>query len=338
MKKLFIILPICVALGCTNQNTEPAKLKYAAPAKRLVVVNTIPPELDSLMFNKIAVDCFYNLGYSTNGEFYYCSALESVHNVILEVLRDHGANGADILFLIDKTGSMENDLDSMKVNLNLIIDQINLLKNIRLGIAAYGDRNTDSSEWFSLSLLSQDYNQSRAFIQELQVSGGGDYPESVYDGIAATIQQSTFRKDAQKIILVIGDAPSLEDSLSNYNRESIIELCTKNEIKVNLFPILISSIQASSKDEAKIVHDRIVQKVYPNPATDIVNIVLINSGLHSITLSDLTGKVILTDYTNTKEVTINIPSGIKRGNYVLSIIRNEDLQMCTEQIVINSEP
>ena len=117
---------------------------------------------------------------------------------------------------------MQNDIDSVRINLNLIIDQIERLKNIRLGVAAYGDKNVDGKNWFSTSQISYNYNISREFINKLQVSDGGDYPESVYDGISELIKKTSFRKESKKIILVIGDAPSLEDSLSSSEELSYV--------------------------------------------------------------------------------------------------------------------
>lgn len=324
-----------VVFACTNDNTDTSINKTDEPIELSVEIDTIPPPLDTLMFNKVALDCFYHLGYSTDGEFYYKSAIESVHSVILDVLQDHGIDGSDILFLIDKTGSMQNDIDSVRINLNSIINQIERLKNVRLGVAAYGDKNVDGQDWFTSSPISSDYMASREFINNLQVSDGGDYPESVYDGIGELIKQTSFRKDSKKMILVIGDAPSLEDSLSSYNRKTIIELCNKNGIKANLFPVLVTPFKAETFVEYSEQSDKIIEKIYPNPAKDVVKIALTSDGDYTITIMDLTGRVIVSEKSDRKEIEINIPNDTPNGNYVLRVLRNTDFQMNAEKIIIS---
>lgn len=335
MKKILLIIPLLVVIACTSDNTDTSVDKTDEPVQLSIEIDTIPPPLDTLLFNKLALDCFYHLGYSTDGEFYFKSAIESVHTVIIDVLNDHGIDGADILFLIDKTGSMQNDIDSVRINLNSIIDQIERLKNIRLGVAAYGDKNVDGQDWFSTSPLSANFSTSREFINKLQVSDGGDYPESVYDGIAELINSTSFRKDSKKMILVIGDAPSLEDSLSSYNRKTIIELCNRNGIKANLFPVLVTPYTAETFVEFSEQNDKIIEKVYPNPVKDIVKIALTSDGDYTITIMDLTGKVIVSEKSNSKDVVVNIPNDAPNGNYVLRVLRNSDYQMNAEKIIIS---
>lgn len=335
MKNLLWIIPMLIVFACSNDNTDTSITKTEEPIQLKVEIDTVPPPLDTLMFNKLALDCFYHLGYSTDGEFYYKSAIESVHNTIIEVLNDHGVDGSDILFLIDKTGSMQNDIDSVRINLNLIIDQIERLKNIRLGVAAYGDKNVDGKDWFGSSEISSNFNLSREFINKLQVSDGGDYPESVYDGIAELINQTSFRKESKKIILVIGDAPSLEDSLSTQNRKSIIDLCTKNEIKANLFPVLVTPYKAETFIEYSKESVKIIEKVYPNPIKDRVNITLKKEGDYTVTIMDLTGKVIVSEKAKSKDIVIELPEDVKNGSYVLRVLRDADYVMNAERIIIS---
>jgi hypothetical protein len=333
MKYLIYILVVIAFAACTSENTDTSVKETENPVKTVIEIDT-PPPLDSLMFNRLALECYYHLGQATGGEFYYKTAPQSVHNVILEVLSDHGVDGSDILFLIDKTGSMQNDIDSVRVNLNKIITQLQRFDNIRLGVAAFGDKNVDGKDWFSISKISENFSDTRNFVNTLSVSDGGDYPESVYDGIAEFIEQTDFRNDAKKLLLVIGDAPSLEDSLSSYNREEIVALCVAKDVKANIFPILVSAYSPKSYIEYTEYADKFLKKVYPNPASDVLNIELSTKNDYTIALMDYSGKVIASESIEGLKTSLQIPLGTPNGKYVLRVIRNEDAELNAEEVVI----
>lgn len=334
MKKITYLFLLLVIYSCSNENTDTAVKTNTNPQQLKVDVDTLPPPLDTLLFNKLALNCFYELGKSTGGEFYYKSAAESVHNTIIEVLKDHGANGADIVFLIDKTGSMQNDIDSVRINLNLIVDQIERLKNVRLGVAAYGDKNVDGKDWFGSSPISANYQLTRNFVNKLVVSDGGDYPESVYDGIEKLISETKWRSESKKIILVIGDAPSLEGDLSDNSREDILKLCLKNGIKANLFPILVTPYSAQSFVNDSRYFDKIISRISPNPGSDFFNVLLTKKDDYVVTLLDLTGKVVASEAFNNDEFKLKISEDVPNGNYVLRVMKKRDMTYNAERVIV----
>ncbi|MFT6500059.1 MAG: hypothetical protein ACJASQ_000166 [Crocinitomicaceae bacterium] len=326
-------LVFAVINSCTTDNTDLSVDSNENPIQASVIIDTIPPPLDTLMFNKLALDCFYNLGASTGGEFYFKTGAESVHSTIIDVLNDHGENGSDIIFLIDKTGSMSNDIDSVRINLNLIIDQIEKLSSVRLGIATYGDKNVDGGDWWNNTEISEDFNISRRFINGLQVSDGGDTPESVYDGIANVINETDWRENSKKMILVIGDAPSLEDSLSDYSRKDILKLCAKNGIKANLFPILVTPFTPESFVDYSDPLNPIIVKIYPNPASDKINIDFAEENTYTITVLDLDGKVVISKKFTGDRIEIPIPIDVPNGTYILRAME-DNYNMSAERIII----
>lgn len=334
MKRLSYLIAIILLTACSNENTDVSVKTNETPVQLHVEVDTIPPMLDTLIFNQVALDCFYHLGQETGGDFYYKTAAESVHKTILEVIRDHGENGSDIVFLIDKTGSMQNDIDSVRINLSAIIQQLKKLKNIRLAAAAYGDKNVDGKNWYHQSKISSDFAPTKQFINDLKVSDGGDYPESVYDGLAELIQNTAWRKDTKKVILVIGDAPSLEGSLSAYNRKEIIDLCAKNGIKANLFPVLVTPYNVEAIIDFAEYSDKFLLGVYPNPASDYLKLKFSKKGRYAIGLVDFSGKMVLMKRATETEVKLDIGDDIPDGNYVLRVIDLDDDQVNAKKVVI----
>lgn len=333
-KYSLFIIAYAILNSCTSENTNLSVDSNQKQVKVSVTIDTIPPPLDTLIFNKLALDCFYSLGKSTGGEFYYKTGSESVYSTIIDVINDHGKDGSDIIFLIDKTGSMYNDIEDVRINLNLITDQIEKLNNIRLGIAAYGDKNVDGDEWWDNTKISEDYSISRDFVNKLMVSDGGDYPESVYDGIANVINKTNWREDSKKMILVIGDAPSLEDSLSDYSRKDILDLCAKNGVKANLFPILVTPYTAESFIEYSNPLESVIEKIYPNPASDKVTIDFAEENTYTITILNLRGKEILSKKFIGEHIEIPIPYDIPNGTYVLRVFDDGMEHMNAEKLIV----
>ena len=334
MKKLYYLITIILLTACSTENTDVSVKTNQQPTQLHVAIDTIPPMLDTLLFTQASLDCFYHLGQATDGEFYYKTAAESVHKTILEVIRDHGENGSDIVFLIDKTGSMQNDIDSVRINLNKIIQQLKKLKNIRLGSAAYGDKNVDGKNWYNQSEISSDFEITKQFINSLKVSDGGDYPESVYDGLAELIKNTNWRKKTKKVILVIGDAPSLEDSLSTYDRQEIIDLCNKKGIKANLFPVLVTPYSPEMIFDFASYSDKFLLNIFPNPATNYLKLKFSKKAAYAIALVDYSGKIVFTERTSEAELKIDIPADIPDGTYILRVIRLDDEQVNAKKISI----
>ncbi len=68
---------------------------------------------------------------------------------------------------------------------------------------------------------------------------GGDFPESVYDGLYNTVDFLSWGSDTKRMILVIGDAPPLEGSLTTRTLSEVVDICNDMDVVANLYPILI---------------------------------------------------------------------------------------------------
>jgi hypothetical protein len=202
-----------------------------------------------------------------------------------------------------------------------------------LGVAAYGDRNVDGPQWWSHSDLSEDFTSTRNFINKLSVSDGGDYPESVYDAIVNCVDQSKWRPDAKKMILVIGDAPSLEeDSLTQNNKNDVLKVCEAEGIKANIFPVLVTPYSVENFVKANAYIPKFVQKIFPNPSQGQVNIELLKEGDFYVTLMDISGKTYYNRSFNGKSFNFEIPSTVADGLYYLRILSKDNTQIYTEKL------
>jgi hypothetical protein len=72
--------------------------------------------------------------------------------------------------------------------------------------------------------------------------------------------------------------------------------------------------------------------IYPNPATDKLDISSANKAIYKIQLVDLNGKVVYTDYAGTHHETIDLSRFI-RGLYYVLVYTNDNI--FTEKVIIN---
>lgn len=114
----------------------------------------------------------------------------------------------DVVFVIDTTGSMGDEIMGV-INTSLAFADGLRANNrdFRLGLVTFSDvievvRNEDRT-------LTADAEVFKSWVSELYADGGGDDPEISLDGLEAATQMH-FRPDAQKVFILITDAPNHE--------------------------------------------------------------------------------------------------------------------------------
>jgi von Willebrand factor type A domain len=119
-------------------------------------------------------------------------------------------NDLDLVFVMDTTGSMRDELADVQANLLGVIRVLaRLAPSLRIGFVAFKDRGAAYvTRGFPLSPMTQD-NVLKVirFVGEMSAEGGGDDPEPVDEALAVATAMP-WRDDAQGQIIVIGDAPA----------------------------------------------------------------------------------------------------------------------------------
>ncbi len=195
-----------------------------------------PKEGNTILLS--ANEAFEFLAEQTQGQKYDAFNASQVPNIIIDVIEEQTTSNTDIVFLIDNTGSMDDDINEIKNAINNIVST--LKPGNRLAMAVYNDANEDPSGWYEWFDLTSDFSQALIFLNSISVYGGGDIPESVYDGIYLTVDNLSWESSSKRMIIVIGDAPPLEGSLTTFDLVDCINICNDNSVVTNLYPILIS--------------------------------------------------------------------------------------------------
>lgn len=195
-------------------------------------VRTIP--LESLEL----IEAFSTL---TNGDTEACNLVydpEDIPDILCNLIQD-AERGSEIVFVVDKTTSMVEEIDQVKLNINKIIDC--LPDGCRLGAATYGDKRSDGEWWFRSIDLSEDYDDAREFVNAITLEGGGfDLPESVYDALYEVLDIMSWKDcSAPDKIIVMGDAEPKTGSGTDYTAEEVLakaqDLCDDTEF----YPVIV---------------------------------------------------------------------------------------------------
>ena len=135
---------------------------------------------------------------------------KSAVEVVLDAAPATARARLDLVFLIDATGSMADEIDKLKATLRTITAEVARLPSqpdLCLGLVAYRDR-TDA-----FLVRSHDFtNDVGAFLQQalqpLRAAGGGDYPEAMNEGLNEAVHQLSWRGDgATRMVILLADAP-----------------------------------------------------------------------------------------------------------------------------------
>ena len=153
----------------------------------------------------------------------------------------------DIYFAVDATGSMGDEIDFLKVELNDVIDRIkqnNPLLEMRFGSVFYRDEGDDYVTRHSN--FTTDETILTSFISQQFADGGGDFPEAVHSALDVAITQNTWNANASaRILFLLLDAPP------HYNQEVIssleLNLTKAAEKGIKIIPITASGIDKATE-------------------------------------------------------------------------------------------
>jgi hypothetical protein len=189
---------------------------------------------------------------------------EPAQAVALPQTRAKTKGVADIVFLIDVTGSMATCIDALRTNIEAFIDTLSRgdannaapVRDWRAKVVGYRDIETSEADglpWIVDSPFVRDAGALRLQLATLQAAGGGDEPESLLDALftVASMQavpkgsQSEdagkwrYRSDAARVVIVFTDASFKETLLvpeaKGGSLQDVANVIMANRIILSLF-------------------------------------------------------------------------------------------------------
>ena len=152
----------------------------------------------------------------------------------------------DIMFVVDATGSMGDEITFLQSELTDVLARVtedNQDISYRTGAVFYRD---DTDAYLTrVSDLTDKSEETIEFISQQNASGGGDYPEAVEAGLEEALGQEWSEDALSKIIFLLLDAPPHHDEKATQMiREQIAEAAAAG---IKLIPITASGINRETE-------------------------------------------------------------------------------------------
>ena len=165
---------------------------------------------------------------------------ETLIQDIRSVLEDDKNAPLDVVFAIDTTGSMKNDMEKLKAEFTPLLEELFVNNDgARVGLLLYRDYG-DGYNYMDLPVKVYGFVQNFSSISKnlaaVRIYGkeGGDIPEAVYEAMYASGKFFAWRPESKKRVIIIGDAephPYPRKS-GKYSKEFVTGFLEEKGIKI----------------------------------------------------------------------------------------------------------
>lgn len=153
-----------------------------------------------------------------------------------------GRTQLDLLFLVDATGSMSDEIEKLTNSIAEIASQIDGLPeqpSVRYSLVSYRDRGDAyvvKAEEFTSHL-----NLFQKQLSRLRADGGGDYPEALNEALHTALHNSEWTgEDAVRLVILVADAPPHLDYQERFAYDT--DMIDAVGMGVKIFPVGASGL------------------------------------------------------------------------------------------------
>lgn len=215
-----------------------------------------------------------------------------------DVADNKGPVGLDMVFLLDATGSMGDEIDRIKATVDTIATRIQQLPGSsapRLGLVAFRDHGDEyvTRSWD----FTADVAQFQANLANVQAGGGGDTPESVNAGLHDAIHLPGWADDTTgrrlRMIVLVGDAPPHLDYQNDEEYPALLQDAVAAGIKI--YPIGASGLEDQGeyifRQFAQVTQGQFIFLTYANGSSGAPGVATDNH-VSNYTVTDLDSIVV----------------------------------------------
>ncbi len=161
----------------------------------------------------------------------------------------------DVVFTIDATGSMGDEIEVVKREVWNIADRLmqgNPRPDIRFGLVFYQDRG--DSFLVQRTELTRDVNAIQAELMKVRADGGGDWQEHVGRGLHEALSLDWDRaQGVTRMIYLVGDAPGHDDYNDGYDIAGAVRIAREKQITIHTLGC--SGLNSGQEEFARIARE-----------------------------------------------------------------------------------
>ena len=220
---------------------EPKKLPEPEPIHEPEPVEEPVEEPETILtddYNPVASEKFKEM----SDDIIYSKGPETIIDDIKGLLEDiEDKDNLDLVFAIDATGSMKNDIDKLKTDMYPLLTEIfGGSPGARVGLLFYRDYG-DTFKYMDLPVkvfpFTSNFTTFSKNLNSIRIYGkeGGDIPEAVYEAMYASCEFYSWRNTAQKKIILIGDAEPhpTPRGTRKYSKDFVMGIADAKRIKIH---------------------------------------------------------------------------------------------------------
>lgn len=155
----------------------------------------------------------------------------------------------DLLFVLDSTGSMSDEVDQLKATIGEVARRVDALPerpSTRYGLVYYRDRG-DEYEVRTGSEFTSEVGVFSEALSGVHADNGGDGPEDVNQALETAVERMGWveQEEAVRIAVLVADAPPHMDYGQGYDyRDAMLSAAGKG---IKIFPIASSGLDSEGE-------------------------------------------------------------------------------------------
>ena len=160
--------------------------------------------------------------------------------VVLALESTSAVTKLDVMFMIDTTGSMGDELEYLKAEMGDVIRRV--AQECSIGVRTSVNFYRDKGDEYELRYFDfrSDVEEAVTLLAQQRANGGGDYPEAVDTALDYAVNQARWEEDAIKIMFLVLDAPphANADAISTVNKT----IAKAAEQGIRIIPVASSGV------------------------------------------------------------------------------------------------